>query len=137
MTTMQTEVYDAFIEAGTTVEKARAAAESLTEYRRTDEIATKADIAALRADLITLGAKTDTKIAALGTRITELDARTETKIAELDAKIDRLDAKIDTRTAELEARIAQQEAVLTWRITVSIGINLAALSLAVAILKFL
>ncbi len=40
---MQTELYDALIEAGAT--------ESLTDYRKTDEVTTKADLNALEARL--------------------------------------------------------------------------------------
>ncbi len=48
---MQTELYDALIEAGATEDKARAAAGSLTDYRKMDEVAAKADLNALEARL--------------------------------------------------------------------------------------
>ncbi len=48
---MQTELYDALIEAGATEDKARAAAGSLTDYCKMDEVAAKADLNALEARL--------------------------------------------------------------------------------------
>lgn len=48
MTTMIKEVYDAFIEAGVSEEKAGKAAEAISE----ESLATKADIAELKAQLL-------------------------------------------------------------------------------------
>ena len=48
---MQAELYDALIAAGAPESKAKAAAEAITSYRKTDEVATKGDIAELESRL--------------------------------------------------------------------------------------
>ena len=48
---MQSEIYDAFIEAGISEPKARAAAEAVITYPKPDELATKADLKAEIAEL--------------------------------------------------------------------------------------
>lgn len=62
MAAMQKEIYDAFIEAGVSESRAKAAAEVMTEYRKTDEVATKADIADLRADFMVGIANLETRL---------------------------------------------------------------------------
>ncbi len=67
------QIYEAFIEAGATENKARVAAESLTEYRKTDEVATKTDIAEVRTEIAEVSAKiaeVSAKIAGLESRLT-------------------------------------------------------------------
>ena len=67
---MQAELYEALIEAGTTEPKAKAAAEAITNYRKTDEVAAKADIAELKTDIAKLEGKLEKQIAELETRLT-------------------------------------------------------------------
>lgn len=51
MSTMQTELYDALIEAGATEDKARAAATAVSDI---DQVATKADVAEIKTELANL-----------------------------------------------------------------------------------
>ena len=62
MSTMQAELYDALIAAGAPENKAKAAAEAITSYRKTDEVATKADIAELRTDMAKLEGRLTDKL---------------------------------------------------------------------------
>ncbi len=50
MSTMQSEIYDALIDAGASEPKARAAAEAVAAGPKSDEVATKLDISELRAE---------------------------------------------------------------------------------------
>ena len=62
MSMMQAEIYDAFIDAGASESKARAAAEVIAQKPQSDELATKTDI-------VRLEGKIDTKIAELEVRL--------------------------------------------------------------------
>ncbi len=76
MSTMQSEVYDAFIEAGASEPKARAAAEVIA-------VSPKTDISELKADIEMLRTETKTDISKLKADISELKA----DISELKAEL--------------------------------------------------
>ena len=68
MSTMQAEIYDAFIDAGASEPKARAAAEVIAQKPQSDEVATKTDI-------VRLEGKIDSKIAELKGELKDLELR--------------------------------------------------------------
>ncbi len=51
MSTIQSEIYDALIDAGASEPKARAAAEAVAKHPKSDEVATKLDISELKVEL--------------------------------------------------------------------------------------
>ena len=69
MDTLHTALYDAFREAGTSEEKARAAAAG---FPPPEQIATKTDIARLEIKMETKFAQIDVRIAQLETKISEI-----------------------------------------------------------------
>ena len=83
MDTLHTALYDAFREAGTSEEKARAAAAG---FPPPEQIATKADIARL-----------EIKIAQLDIKIAQLQTKMETKIAQLETKISAIKEELTVR----------------------------------------
>ena len=104
MSIMQAEIYDAFIEAGASEPKARAAAEVIAQKPQSDELATK--------DYI------EKKVAQLE--------------GELKAGIARLEGKIDTKIAELKGyqfwnMIISIGATLT-AISIATGVIIAVIS---------
>ena len=98
MDTLHTALYDAFREAGTSEEKARAAAAG---FPPPEQIATKADIARLEIKIAQLETKMETKIAQLQTKM-------ETKIAQLETK---METKIGAIKEELTVRIMWAQGV--------------------------
>ena len=83
MDTLHTALYDALQEAGTSEEKARAAAAG---FPPPEQIATKADIARL-----------EIKIAQLEIKIAQLQTKMETKIAQLETKISEIKEELTVR----------------------------------------
>ena len=98
MDTLHTALYDAFREAGTSEEKARAAAAG---FPPPEQIATKADIARLEIKIAQLETKMEIKIAQLQTKM-------ETKIAQLETK---METKIGAIKEELTVRIMWAQGV--------------------------
>ncbi len=106
MGTMQREIYDAFIEAGVSESKARAAAEVITEYRKADEVATKVDIAELRSDF----AELKSEFAELKSDFAELKsefAELKTEFAELKTEFAELKSEFKVEMANLETRLTR------------------------------
>ena len=68
MSMMQAEIYDAFIDAGASEPKARAAAEVIAQKPQSDEVATKTDI-------VRLEGRMDSKIAELKVEMARLEVR--------------------------------------------------------------
>ncbi len=81
MSTMQSEVYDAFIDAGASEPKARAAAEVIAITPKADEVASKRDIDTINHKIETLRSETMSAIETLRTETTSAieTLRTETK----------------------------------------------------------
>jgi len=77
MDTLHTALYDAFREAGTSEEKARAAAAG---FPPPEQIATKADIARLEI-------KMETKFAQVDIRIAQLETKMETKFGAIKEEL--------------------------------------------------
>ena len=101
MDTLHTALYDALQEAGTSEEKARAAAAG---FPPPEQIATKADIA--RLDI-----KMETKFAQIDIRIAQLETKMETKFAQIDIRIAQLETKISEIKEELTVRIMWAQGV--------------------------
>ena len=118
MSIIQAEIYDAFIEAGVSETKARAAAAVATittNYPKPEELATKEYIekrvAELEARIAGLEGRMDSKIA-------ELEGELKAEMAELKAEIVALEGKI----VGLETRSAQRSNASTRLILIGIAI---------------
>ena len=114
METLHTALYDAFREAGTSEEKARAAA---TGFPPPEQIATKADIARL-----------EIKIAQLEIKIAQLETKMEIKIAQLQTKM-------ENKIAQLETKISVMKEELTVRIMWAQGVTIGVLGVLITTLK--
>ena len=84
MDTLHTALYDAFREAGTSEEKARAAAAG---FPPPEQIATKTDIARLEIKMETKFAQIDIRIAQLEIKIAQLETKMETKIGAIKEEL--------------------------------------------------
>lgn len=80
MTNLNTELYDAFLEARVKETTARAAAQSVTSN---DQVATKADIAEVNKKIAGVETELSAKIAEVETRLSEKIAKMEINIATL------------------------------------------------------
>lgn len=106
MSTMVVELYDALVSAGAPEEKARGAAQAMSE----ESLATKADIAHLQADIARLEQVTKAEIA-------KLERATSGDIARLEqatkAEIVKLERATKADIAKLERHIAKVERELS------------------------
>ena len=109
MGVMVSEVYDAFVEAGASEAKARAAASAIPV---SDQLATKQDIGDLKSE-----------IGEVRSDVAEVKADLKVSTAELEAKIGRVEAELKNDITTLEAKM--------WKA----GITIA--GLAVLLNKFL
>ena len=117
MSTMVVELYDALVSAGAPEEKARVAAQAMSE----ESLATKADIARLQADIARLEQVTKADIAKLeqATKadIAKLERATSGDIARLEqatkAETVKLEGSIRADIAKLERNIAKVERELS------------------------
>ena len=100
MPTMLSEVYDAFIEAGASEEKARKAAEAVAAY--------------------------DQRFAGLETRLITLDGKVETLRVTLEGKIETLrvtlEGKIETLRTEVKGEMAWVRWMLGTNLVLTLGV---------------
>ncbi len=108
MSAVVKEVYDAFRSAGVTDELATAAAQSIPVFT---DLATKADISDLRAEVSSLNAK-------LGAEIGSLDAK-------LGAEIGSLDAKLGAEIGSVRAEMKHLELRMTIKLYSALGVAVA------------
>ncbi len=125
---MNAELYDALISANAPDDQARKAAVSVASvvgYPSTDEIATKADLQEIKADLQeNMATKAD---------LQEMKADLQENMA-TKAELKEIKAEMVTKT-DLKADIATLEARLTWRMLSSSGLTIAAIGVLLAIFK--
>ena len=162
MTTMNVEIYEAFLDAGTEDAKARAAAKMIPSP---NHLVSRANLAEVSSEMKTALARADihfdemdARLAKVETRLDEVNARLtriEARLDEMDARFDKIDArfdkidarfdKIDARLVEIDARLdkvdtnqARQESrMLKSMMTLSgivCGLVLGAISIATAII---
>jgi len=122
MDTLHTALYDALQEAGTSEEKARAAAAG---FPPPEQIATKADIARLEI-------KMETKFAQIDIRIAQLETKMEIKIAQLQTKMETKIAQLETK---METKIGAIKEELTVRIMWAQGVTIGVLGVLITTLK--
>jgi hypothetical protein len=122
--TMISEVYDAFIAAGTPEDKARKAAETLANF---DDRFTRIDGAVLQLD-----SKLDAAVLQLDSKldaaVLKLDSKLDAAFLKLDSKLDaavlRLDSKIDGAVLKLESELV----LVKWMAGFGIAMNVAILT---------
>ena len=121
MTTMISEVYEAFLSVGVPKDVARKAAEALSS----ESLATKSDISTLDkkidASISALDKKIDASISALDKKI---DAAVLTLDKRIDAAVLTLDKRIDAAVLTLDKRIqvlTTEFAVMKWMLGVVIA----------------
>ena len=116
MSIIQAEIYDAFIEAGVSETKARAAATVATittNYPKPEELATKEYIekrvAQLEARIAELEGRMDSKMAELKVELKAEMAELKDEMAGLRVEIANLEGRMDSKMAELKVEIGNLE----------------------------
>lgn len=106
---MVVELYDALVSAGAPEEKARVAAQAMSE----ESLATKADIARLQADIARLEQVTKADIAKLERATSGDIARLEQATKAETVKLEKLEGSIRADITKLERNIAKVERELS------------------------
>ena len=117
---MATAIFDtlhaakALTQAGFATPQAEAITDTIREAF-TESVATKTDVAELRADIAELETRVTTDIAGLKANFAELETRVTTDIASLKANFAELETRVTTDIAGLKANMASLEARMAER----------------------